>query len=218
MPTPEAWIITAAVAAVGGAIFAARAFETRRIAELETFCQMRGFTLSREQQPAAETLEAVSPEFRRGRRRRRRVSITGQLNGRPFTAFEHTYVVSSGKSHQTHTLRVIEWQSDDAAFPRFRCTPEGFWNRLGQRFGVQDIDFPEDAAFSDAYQLQGDDEAAVRALLTPKIRSWLAANHGHCLAGQGKRLVWWQTGRLPKPDDLDAFFAAGDGVRRLFLK
>ena len=112
----------------------------------------------------------------------------------------------------------MQWDGDDVALPRFCCTPEGFWDRLAQRFGRQDFDFPEDPAFSDAYQLQGDDEAAVRAAFTAEVRRHLLANPRQHVAGAGRALFWWRPGRLPKPDDLDALFAEGDGVRRLFLE
>src|SRR3989475_9165166 len=112
----------------------------------------------------------------------------------------------------------MQWDGDDVALPRFCCTPEGFWDRLAQRFGRQDFDFVEDPEFSAAYQLRGDDEAAIQRLFTPDVRRRLVATPGQHVAGGGRHLFWWRVGKLPKPDDLDTFFAEGDGVRQLFVE
>jgi len=173
---------------VAGAIPLFLYLEKRRREAYEEFCLMRGFT------------------------------IGGRWNGRAFTAFEYRYTTGGGKSSHTESFSVMQWDGDDVALPRFCCTPEGFWDRLAQRFGRQDFDFPEDPAFSDAYQLQGDDEAAVRGAFTAEVRRHLLANPRQHVAGAGHELFWWRPGRLPKPDDLDALFAEADGIRRLFLE
>ena len=183
---------------------------------LAEFCLMRGFTFERSHPSAPEAYAAV-PLFAKGRSRRWGYTIGGRWNGRTFTAFEYRFT-RGGNSRHTESFSVMQWDGDDVALPRFWCTPEGFWDRLAQRFGRQDFDFPEDPAFSDAYQLQGDDEAAVRGSFTAEVRRHLLANPRQHVAGAGHALFWWRPGRLPKPDDLDALLAEGDGVRRVFLE
>ena len=199
-----------------GAIPLSLYLEKRRREAYEEFCLMRGFTFERSHPSAPEAYAAV-PLFAKGRSRRWGYTIGGRWNGRTFTAFEYRFT-RGGNSRHTESFSVMQWDGDDVALPRFWCTPEGFWDRLAQRFGRQDFDFPEDPAFSDAYQLQGDDEAAVRGSFTAEVRRHLLANPRQHVAGAGHALFWWRPGRLPKPDDLDALFAEGDGVRRLFLE
>jgi len=191
--------------------------ERRRREAYKEFCMMRGFTFERSRHSSPQPYAAV-PLFAKGQSRRWGYTIGGRWNGRAFTAFEYRYSTGGGKNRHTETVSVMQWDGDDVALPRFCCTPEGFWDRLAQRFGRQDFDFPEDPAFSDAYQLQGDDEAAVRAAFTAEVRRHLVANPRQHVAGARQALFWWRPGRLPKPDDLDALFAEGDGVRRLFLE
>ena len=126
------------------------------------------------------------------------------MGGRPFTAFEYTYVTGGGNSNHQHRLTVLLWEAPEAALPRFSLVPEGFFRRLAQRFGVQDFDFDEDAEFSRAYQLQGDDERAVRALFTAARRAYLTAESPdgrraprHHLAGAGTQLCGGATGGCP---------------------
>ena len=216
--SPAALAVSGAVVVAGGVALWARALQQRRREALESYCLTHGFTLERERPGGQEPFREIVPAFRQGHRRRWGYTISGRWNGRPFTAFEFSYTVSTGQSSHTHTVRALLWEAEDVTFPRFLCTPEGFWKRLGQKLGTQDLDFAEDAGFSTAYQLQGDDETAVRALFTPQIRSFLATHTGHHLAGGGTHLFWWQSGQFPKPEELDGFLAEGDAIRRLFLK
>lgn len=209
----------------GGAIAAIAYFSDRkRQASLEEYCQIRGYRLERERKGGQEPLAEAFPIFRHGRSRRWRWTITGSIGSRPFTAFEYTYMTGGGNSNQRHRCAMVLWEAAEAQLPRFSVVPEGFFQRIGQRFGVKDFDFDDDPEFSRAYQLQGDDEAAVRALFTPRRRMYLTAPapdsgkaRRHNLAGQGSRLIWWRDGGLPGPDQLDQFLADGDAVRRQFI-
>jgi hypothetical protein len=214
-----------AVALAGGVIATVAVHERRRRAALAEYCLVRGYRFERERRGAEATLGGVFPIFNRGRRHRWGATITGQVGGRPFTAFEYTYMTGGGNNNRRHRLTALLWDGIDASLPRFSLVPEGFLHRLAQHFGMQDFDFDEDGEFSRAYQLQGDDERAVRALFTPARRAYLAADTPdgqrgprHHLAGAGSRLVWWRNGRLPGPEELDQLIADGDRLRRLFVE
>jgi hypothetical protein len=217
--------VVGAVAVAGGVIAAVLVRERRRLAALEEYCLVRGYRFERERRGAESSLAATFPVFKQGRRRRWGATINGQVGGRTFTAFEYTYVTGGGNSNHHHRLTVLLWDAPEAALPRFSLLPEGFFRRMAHRFGVQDFDFDEDAEFSQAYQLQGDDERAVRALFTAARRAYLTAESPdggraprHHLTGAGTQLLWWRDGRLPGPDDLDQLLADGDRLRRLFLE
>jgi len=199
--------------------------ERRRRAALEEYCLIRGYRFERERPGAEAPLGGTFAVFTHGHRRRWGATITGQVGGRPFTAFEYTYVTGGGKSSNRHRFTAMLWESAQASLPRFSLVPEGIFSRLAQRFGTQDFDFDEDPEFSRAYQLQGDDERAVRALFSPARRAMLMveAPDGrrapqHHLAGGGTRLLWWRDGRLPKSEVLDQLIADGDRLRRLFIE
>ncbi len=59
-----------------------------------------------------------------------------QVYGQPFTAFEYRYTTGGGKSSHTHRVVVLLWEPPEPPLPEFCLTPEGFWDRVGQRLGV----------------------------------------------------------------------------------
>ncbi len=221
---PPAAIIAAAVAVPAGILGALFIAERRRTEALQQYTEQRGYRFERKRAGAEQELAEVFPIFKRGHGRNWGGTISGQVGGQPFTAFDYVYVTGGGHSNHRHRLAMILWETPGLTLPRFTLVPEGFWRRVAQRFGAQDFDFDGDEEFSRGYELQGDDEAAVRALFTPARRAYLVAAGPdgsvlrHHLAGAGSRLLWWCTGRLPAPDQLDQFIADGDRVRRLFME
>jgi hypothetical protein len=221
---PPAAIIAVAVAIPAGIVGALAVADKRRRDALQQYSEQRGYQFERKRRGAEQALAEEFPIFRRGRGRSWGSTITGQVGGKPFTAFEYVYVTGGGKSSHRNPLAIMLWQAPDVSMPRFSCVPEGFWNRLAQRFGKHDFDFEGDEEFSRGYELQGDDEAGVRALFTARRRAYLSAagpdgrSERHHLAGAGNRLLWWRTGRLPVPDEMDQFIADGDRMRRLFME
>jgi len=214
---PPAVLIGGIVAVVGGLLWLAVAMEKKRREALEQFCMMRGFTFERERKDGWRAYQAAVPLFDSGGRRRWGYTIAGRVGKRAFTAFEYAYTVSSGRNSQTYRFRVMCWETGDKKLPLFSISPEGFWKRLGQKLGRQDIDFDDDPTFSEAYELRGPDEAAIRAAFTPRTRGVLGATPGQHAASSGNHLFWWKSGRLPKPDDLDPFFMQGESIARVFL-
>jgi len=222
-PSAYSVIFVAAAGAVLVAAYQLKAlYDRRRREALQLFCEERGYRFEARRPDAEEPLAEVFPIFNKGYGRSLRYAITGTVGGTPFTAFEYSYVTGGGKNSQRHDFGMMLWETPGSNLPRFLLGPEGFFDRLAQRFGRQDFDFAEDDVFSRAYELRGDDEAAVRALFTPSRRAYLAASgpdgtkQRQHLAGVGNRLLWWRDGRLPPPQELDQFIADGDRVRRLF--
>jgi len=206
-------------------VFGGRAmYERRRRDALQQYCQERGYRFERERPGAATALAAEFPIFTKGHGQTWSSTVTGTVGGNSFTAFEYVYITGYGRNRQTHKLGMMYWETPGTNLPRFSCGPEGFWRRIAQRFGAQDFDFAEDEAFSRAYELQGDDEAAVRALFTPSRRMFLVSagpdgtTQRQHVAGAGTRLLWWRAGRLPGPQELDQFIADGERVRRMFTE
>jgi hypothetical protein len=213
-----------AAAAVGGIAALALYRDAQRRKALEEFCMTRGYRFEPKREGVAAGAVAGFPIFRKGYSHRWGATISGRMGGRDFTAFEYAYVTGGGNSRNRHRIAGMLWESDTAHLPPFTCVPENALYRLGQILGMQDFDFDDDPEFSTAYQLQGQDEAAVRAFFTRGRRAFLTApgidggrRPRHHVAGSGTQLLWWRNGRLPTADDLDQFLAEGDRLRRAFL-
>ena len=219
MPIEPQWLIIGGVAALLGAgALVARAAERKRREAYEQHCLIRGFKFEPERPEGERRLREFFEQFNQGRSRRWGYTISGQLHGAAFTAFEYRWVTGGGRSSQTHHIGCVLWELDDAVLPQFSLTPEGWLSRLGQVFGMQDIDFDDAPEFSKAYRLKGPDETAIRTLFTPEIRQFFAVTLGQQVAGGGRFLMWWRDGRLSKAEQLDEWLELGDQVRRRFFK
>src|SRR6266487_2055298 len=161
---PQWLIMGGAAALVGSLVLVSRAQERKRRAAYEEFCVIRGFTFEPERPDGERRFADVFDPFTAGRRRTWGYTISGTKNQAPFTVFEYRWVTGGGKNSSTHRIGGIVWERDDAAFPKFALSPEGWFSRLGHMFGAQDIDFPESPEFSRAYQLKGPDEPAIRSM------------------------------------------------------
>lgn len=75
---------------------------------------------------------------------------------------------SKGRRSSTSTYQTVVLTLGKA-LPSFTLAPENLFSRLGESLGGQDIDFPEDHVFSEAYILKGD-EATVRKIFDQQTR------------------------------------------------
>jgi len=213
------WVVLGGVAALAaGGLLLARAAERKRREALEGFCLMRGFRFEAERAGAEAALAELCEQFRSGHSRKWGYTLTGVVSGRPIAAFEYRWVTGGGKSSHRHNLHAILWETPNDRLPAFTLGPENLLTRLAGVFGGQDIDFVDSPEFSSAYRLRGEDEAAIRAFLTPELRQFLALTPGQQIAAGGTRFLWWRHGRLPKPDQLEQFLMEGEAVARRFLK
>jgi hypothetical protein len=214
----EVLIVGGAVTIGAAAILIARAVGRKRRAAYEEFSLVRGFRFEAERPDGEAHLREVFEPFDQGRNRRWGYTISGAKNRLPFTAFEYRWATGGGKSSSTHRIAGILWERTGDDFPTFVVSPEGWLTRLGTLFGMQDINFEESPGFSRAYRLKGPDEARVRALFPPDVREFFAATPNQQVAGGGRHLLWWQSGRLPAVDALDEWLEQGDHVRRRFIR
>jgi len=205
-------------ALAAGGVLLSRAAERKRREALEGFCSMRGFRFEAARPGAEAPLAALFAPFRSGHSRKWGYTLTGVASGRPITVFEYRWVTGGGKSSHRHAIHGILWETSNGRLPGFTLGPENLLTRLAGVFGAQDIDFADSPEFSSAYRLRGDDEAAIRAFLTPDLRQYLTLTPGQQIAAGGARFLWWRRGRLPKPDEIEQFLMEGDAVARRFLK
>lgn len=200
-----------------GVFAVSAALERKRREAFEQYALAHGLAFDAEGVEPQRLLSGLFPLFETGRSQRFRYSLKGTRGGFPFTAFEFKYVTGGGRSSQTHYLSLMSWRSQETTVPNFYVGPEGWWERIKQRFGAQDFDFDEDPAFSATYVLQGGDEKRIRELFDGGKRAFLVSHPDTHAAGTGPYLLWWRVQRLPAPDNLEAFFAEGDSVRQLFF-
>jgi hypothetical protein len=157
--------------AIGVAVASHQALKRRR-QELADFAAQRGFTFTVEDEMNLSGHLAEFALVRDHSSGTVRHVLVGDDGDRQVILFEFVYVTGSGKHRHTHTQFCATWQLP-AGVSRLRVRPEGFFERIGDWFTGRDIDFTEDVAFSGRFSVAGDDEAEVRAFLTPSARCFL---------------------------------------------
>jgi hypothetical protein len=179
---------------VGGLLAAAivvgqRAFRAR-VAAMTAVGRQLGlrFSLSTERPPVPPSLASGVAAAGRGT-----FVLEGPLERREASVFNFT--IGAGKSARTQT--VVTLGTPGRPIPAFLLTPESFVDKLAATMGGQDLDFDDDAEFSKAFRLRGD-EAALRQLLGPGVRSRvraLALSERVRVEGWGESISIW------KPDE-----------------
>lgn len=155
--------------------------------------------------------------FSVGRSRHASNAIAGDAGDTQITICDYRYTTGSGKNRHIRQRTVCILQSDKLDVPHCYLRPEALFDSLGALFGGQDIDFVDDPDFSKAFVLQGDDEAAVRALFDADVRAWFTERRkqGFYFEGQGNLLVFHTGGRRKPSEAKDLMQQALEIMTRL---
>ena len=158
--------------------------------------------------------------FSRGRSRRFRHAIAGDTGDTKITIGDYRFRTGSGKNSSTHVYTMCVLQSEQLAAPHCHLRPEmALFDKLGAMLGGQDINFADDAEFSSAYVLQGEDETAIRELFDEQVRSWFVAKRGERFHFEvlGDRLAF-HYGKRRSPDDVRHLMEQALEVMNLLAK
>ena len=191
-----------------------RLIERGRQKAYAAFCLARGYQYVPSRRNAESQYADVVGMFKIGTNHTWRDEISGVFNGRPFRAFEYQYRTGGIQLRGVYIKAMIHWRLDRASLPHFTLVPASTY-LFRVRRTPEDIDFPEDTAFSKAYVLTGQDSPAVQALFTPGLRAALGAVPEQFVAAQAQDVFWWREGWLPGPNGFDAFLNEGDHVLNL---
>jgi hypothetical protein len=101
----------------------------------------------------------------RGRFSNVMVGVTGNLEA---IVFDYTH--QAGKNSITQTLACY---TQKVPLPPFVLKPEGLFDRIGDAFVHNDIDFDSHPVFSNRYTLKSPDETGTRLLFTPSLLTYM---------------------------------------------
>ena len=203
-------------AVVGGIYLVNREMYRRRRDALAAYASTHGLTFIEDQPGKAKLVTDLVPALNTGSAQDCRFELRGTRGDTQYSAFEYTYVTGSGRYRQYHSCAMLLWRREADNWPAFTLVPEGWWEKIKQRFRTEDLDFPEDPAFSKVYQLTGPDAQAVRNVFNASRRAFVTEQAGIHLVGNGPYLLWWTPASFPPAQNLDSFFADGEAIRRVF--
>jgi len=158
------------------------------------------------------------PLFDRGRARSAGNVMRGTSHGRTVAVFDYHYKTGSGKHTHHHRQTVAHLRVEGIDLPPFWMRPQGFMDKLASLVGMRDIDFENDEAFSRRWHLKAHDDAAVRRLFTPRVRSGFDPDRPIAIEGAGGDLVVYRRGRRAKPDEVRALLEDAFRVAELLTR
>lgn len=215
------WIIfPVAFVAVGYLAWRGHQAEKARRAAMAEFARHQGFRVVEGQgladfQASLQRFELLN----QGHSQRILNLFQGTRHGCALAVFEYQYRTGSGKNKTTHAQTVVALARKDTALPRFRLSAENVFHKLISVFGYQDIDFPDDPEFSQAFLLRGKDESAIRQLFSPAVRNEMVSHTGLVVEGDGSTLLVHRTGsRYLAPEEVMPLVETAERIFQLLSR
>jgi hypothetical protein len=196
--------ILAVLAVAGGIVYLAWWVEKKRREGMQRAATAMGFSYL-EEDPGI--LAVPLPLMNRGHSRKARHVLTGELAGYPVRVMDYSYVIGGGKNRTTHRQTVALFPKGGEGLPSFELAPENFLHKLGQVFGYQDIDFPQNEDFSRQYLLRGGNEEEIRRVFSGETLAFLAGKPGWSVQVGGASMALFRARRAAKPEEIPAFLA-----------
>jgi hypothetical protein len=212
--------IAAAVVAVGAGLYLAYIGETKRTTALFEVATRMGFSF--EPKVSNETAATLGTFhlFERGHARKGKNLMRGKSGGADAIVLDYQYTTGGGKSSHTHNQTVVLYPATgtEGRLAEFTLGPEHWWDRIGQVFGYQDIDFESSEEFSKHYLLRGPDESAIRAAFGTNVLGFFAQNQGWSVESAGGSLAVYRAEKRCKPEEFQPFLAETAAVRRALVR
>jgi hypothetical protein len=193
-----------------GAIYGLIAAKRRR-EEMRAWASARGMAFD----PSRRGIESSYPNFkclRQGSGRYAHNMMNGQWQGRRFLGFDYHYETHStdSKGHtQTnhHHFSAVILGSDVPLEPLF-IRPEGFFDKITEFFGIDDIDF-ESAEFSRKFYVKASDRRWAFDVIHARTMEFLLAQPRFSIEFDRNSVIAWRSSRF----SLAEFEQAAEVVR-----
>jgi hypothetical protein len=114
--------------------------------------------------------------FSRGHSREASNVLHGVYGTREVVAFDYEYVTGSGKDRHTYHFSSCVHPLE-CRFPALMIRPEGFFDKVADFFGFEDIDFESDE-FSRKFRVKSANRKFAYDVCHPQMMEWLLANRG----------------------------------------
>lgn len=184
------------------AILAAVRHQKQRVAGLQGLARQREWRFTAD----GRGLESRFPgdPFGRGGRRHATNVVEGRYEGRPFLAFDYSYVTRSGDHSTTHSFSVVTMHLGQLGCPApmLQVSPQG---SLGRFFsGLFGTDFQVGApGFDEAFHVRTDSPQFALDVLHPGLTAMLGTYQDRAWRLQGDSLLMFRSGRHT-PQEIDA--------------
>jgi len=196
-------------------VFGAYAYyaKAKRRKALQAWAQSKGFCF----EPGRERIEGRFPGFgclRQGSNRYACNRVAGRWHGRPMSAFDYHYETHSTDSkgrRQTHhhAFSAVVLGNDVPLKPLF-IRPEGFFDKVKDFFGFDDIDF-ESAEFSRRFHVSAEDKRWAFDVIHARTMEFLLAQPHFSIQFDGPHAIALRSQKF-SPQDFENAATVLDGL------
>ena len=142
-------------------------------------------------------------------------AMTGSTAGLKVSLFDYTFPV--GKSSVTYTLAAF---SQNLELPPFELRGENIFDRIGDAFVHNDIDFESHPEFSRRYLLRSPDEAGTRQIFTPSLLTYfeqIPSDKKWHVEAFGTALILYRTSGPLRSAEIQSFLDETSSIARTIL-
>ncbi len=196
----EALIIPLVILIAIGGIFLSYYLKKKRREEMHAFAMQNGLAFSSEDMSGIDGWPFSL--FRRGDGRGVENVISGMWKGtQPITAFDYWFYTEStdSKGNTSRSYQRFSCATVDVAagFPHLEIAREGFFTRLADRLGMEDIEF-ESPEFNRRYNVKAGERRFAFELLDARMLRWLVDfDQGLAFEVVGNRLLAYRNRKGP---------------------
>lgn len=206
------WIVVAALV-VGGIVWAHR-IETKRREALKGWAAHEGFSFHPDRDASMDERYPLFSRLRQGSNRYAYNVMRGRRKDRDACCFDYhyeTYSTNSKGQRQTHHhhFSALCIQTDLPLRPLF-MRPEGFFDKVTEFMGMDDIDF-ESSQFSREFFVKAPDKRWAFDVIHQATMEFLLQSPRYHVEMSGPFVMAWRTGRF-KPVDFSGGLYVVEGI------
>lgn len=171
--SPPIFIFVLFAAFILVAFVVAFSLAAKRRKALEAFAAKQGLSFDRSKNRHVDMEFPTLKCFHRGHSRYGCNFLKGIWNGRTFLGFDYHYTTGSGKNRSHHSFSCVLLGST-VPLKDLHIRPEGFFDKVTEFFGYDDIDF-ESAEFSRSFYVKASDKRWAYDVLHARTIEFLLA-------------------------------------------
>lgn len=137
------------------------------------------------------------------------LSIKREIEDNDIRVFDYKYIIGAGNSTRKIMQTVFYIHSKELNLPEFIIKPEYFYHRIGEYFGMQDINFDIFPDFSKHYLVQGPEEDLIRNALNHELLAYLSNEKKWSVEGLNYLLIFYRNGKRIPIEEMEAFYKKG---------
>lgn len=202
-------IFVAVLSLVGAIAAIASSLERRRTAQVAAFAEQSGLRFSETLPPMAMEDRYAFPLFQLGRNGTAKNFLDATADGASMCLFDYHYTIGSGKNRRTVVQTVCWGEGPRLNLPTLTLKPKSFFRRLGEWLGYRTIEIDQFPEFCRAYTLQGAQEAAIRAAITPAVPTLIELPAVYHLEAERGQFILYRNARRAKSHELSELLAHG---------